>query len=57
MFVTPALAQSTGAPAAGAGGMSDLLIQFAPIHMSNKLTNGPAYLWTAPNDRLFFIYQ
>jgi preprotein translocase subunit YajC len=31
MFVTPALAQSTGAPAAGAGGMSDLLIQFAPI--------------------------
>jgi preprotein translocase subunit YajC len=31
MFVTPALAQSTGAPAASAGGMSDLLIQFAPI--------------------------
>ena len=31
MFVTPALAQSTGAPAAGAGGINDLLIQFAPI--------------------------
>ena len=31
MFVTAALAQSTGAPAAGAGGMSDILIQFAPI--------------------------
>jgi len=32
MFVTAALAQSTGTPAApGAGGISDLLIQFAPI--------------------------
>ena len=31
MFVTAALAQSTGAPAAGTGGISDLLIQFAPI--------------------------
>ena len=31
MFVTAALAQSTGAPAAGGGGISDLLIQFAPI--------------------------
>src|SRR3954463_10456007 len=31
MFVTPALAQSTGAPAAGSGGMTDILIQFAPI--------------------------
>jgi preprotein translocase subunit YajC len=31
MFVTPALAQSTGAPAAGTGGMTDILIQFAPI--------------------------
>ena len=31
MFVTPALAQSTGAPAAGGGGINDLLIQFAPI--------------------------
>jgi preprotein translocase subunit YajC len=31
MFVTAALAQSTGTPAAAPGGMSDLLIQFAPI--------------------------
>ena len=31
MFVTAALAQSSGAPAAGSGGVSDLLIQFAPI--------------------------
>jgi preprotein translocase subunit YajC len=31
MFVTAALAQSTGTPAAGTGGISDLLIQFAPI--------------------------
>ena len=32
MFVTAALAQSTAAPAAaGAGGINDLLIQFAPI--------------------------
>ena len=31
MFVTAALAQSTGAPAAAPGGISDLLIQFAPI--------------------------
>ena len=31
MFVTAALAQSTGAPAAAGGGISDLLIQFAPI--------------------------
>jgi preprotein translocase subunit YajC len=31
MFVTAALAQSTGTPAAGGGGISDLLIQFAPI--------------------------
>src|SRR3569833_2826186 len=31
MFVTAALAQRTGAPAPGAGGMSDILIQFAPI--------------------------
>jgi preprotein translocase subunit YajC len=31
MFVTAALAQSTGAPAAGAGGMGEILIQFAPI--------------------------
>ena len=31
MFVTAALAQSTGAPAAGTGGISDMLIQFAPI--------------------------
>jgi preprotein translocase subunit YajC len=32
MFVTAALAQSTGTPAAtGTGGVSDLLIQFAPI--------------------------
>jgi len=31
MFVTPALAQSTGAPAVGGGGINDLLIQFAPI--------------------------
>jgi preprotein translocase subunit YajC len=30
MFVTPALAQAAGAPAAG-GGPTDLLIQFAPI--------------------------
>ena len=31
MFVTAALAQSTGTPAAAPGGISDLLIQFAPI--------------------------
>ena len=31
MFVTAALAQSTGAPAAAGGGINDLLIQFAPI--------------------------
>jgi preprotein translocase subunit YajC len=32
MFVTAALAQATGAPAAaGGGGINDLLIQFAPI--------------------------
>ena len=31
MFVTAALAQSTGTPAAAPGGVSDLLIQFAPI--------------------------
>jgi preprotein translocase subunit YajC len=32
MFVTAALAQSTGTtPAAPAGGMTDLLVQFAPI--------------------------
>lgn len=31
MFVTAALAQSTGAPAAAGGGMTDILIQFAPI--------------------------
>ncbi len=31
MFVTAALAQSTGAPTAPTGGISDLLIQFAPI--------------------------
>ena len=31
MFVTAALAQSTGTPAAGTGGITDLLIQFAPI--------------------------
>ncbi len=31
MFVTAALAQSTGTPAAASGGIQDLLIQFAPI--------------------------
>ena len=31
MFVTAALAQSTGTPAATGGGINDLLIQFAPI--------------------------
>ncbi|MBI4920509.1 MAG: preprotein translocase subunit YajC [Devosia nanyangense] len=31
MFVTAALAQSTGTPATGTGGITDLLIQFAPI--------------------------
>lgn len=31
MFVTAALAQSTGTPAAPAGGINDLLLQFAPI--------------------------
>ena len=31
MFVTAALAQSTGTPTAAPGGINDLLIQFAPI--------------------------
>ena len=31
MFVTAALAQSTGTPAPAPGGINDLLLQFAPI--------------------------